>query len=53
MASEYALEVGLCGTMAEEPFEVDMLHLVVCYFHDRGLKVQSLDNKTALATLLL
>ena len=29
----------LCSTMAEVPFEVDMLHLVVRYFCNRGLKV--------------
>ena len=50
MASESAFMAGLCRTMAEEPFGIDMLHLVVRYFCDGGLKVQSLDNKTTLAT---
>ena len=36
--------------MAEEPFQVHMLHLVVRYFCDGGLQVETLDNKTALAT---
>jgi hypothetical protein len=50
MATESAFMARLCHTMTEDPLGVDMVHLVVRYFCDRRLKVQSLHNKTALAT---
>ena len=49
MARESALMANLCRIMAEYPFQVHMLHLMICYFCHWGLQVQLFHDKSTLA----